>query len=192
LPIGEGFDEVLSAAKAGADWAWKEIYLDLSGPITGYLASRGATEPEDLAGETFLHMARAIHSFQGNEGSFRSWVFVIAHRRMIDARRSASRTVVSQSATEIEAKGGNVEEEAVDQLTTAELVRALEVLTDEQREVLALRVIADLSLQETADVMEKTVGAVKGLQRRALESLRKHLDADGVSKSDSSTITEMK
>jgi RNA polymerase sigma-70 factor (ECF subfamily) len=192
LPLGESFDEVLSAAKRGADWAWEELYLGLAGPITGYLASRGAAEPEDLAGETFLHVARAIHSFQGDEGSFRSWVFVIAHRRMIDSRRTASRRVATHPGRDIETTGGNVEEEAIDHLTTAELVRALEVLTDDQREVLALRMIADLSLDETAEVMEKTIGAVKALQRRALETLRNHLESDGVSKTGPTTITDMR
>lgn len=192
MSVGERFDEVLSAAKEGADWAWTELYFDLAGPIIGYLASRGAAEPEDLAGETFLHVARAIPSFQGDEGSFRSWVFVIAHRRMIDARRTASRTVPTRPDLEIEAKDGNVEEEAIDRLATAELVRTLEVLTDDQREVLALRTIADLSLEQTAEVMKKTIGAVKGLQRRALETLRDHLEAEGVSKTGPTTITNTK
>ncbi|HEU4894314.1 MAG TPA: sigma factor-like helix-turn-helix DNA-binding protein, partial [Acidimicrobiia bacterium] len=54
-------------------------------------------------------------------------------------------------------------------------------LTDEQQQVLSLRVVADLSLEETARVMGKRVGAVKALQRRALATVRGRLSEDGVS-----------
>ncbi len=187
--MSDPFESVLDAAKAGADWAWERLFLDLAGPIRGYFASRGAPDPEDLTSETFLHLARGIHSFEGDAGSFRSWAFVIAHRRMIDARRSASRNVVTvPKAQSEEPSGGDVEEEALRQLSTAETIKALRVLTDEQREVLVLRVIADLSLDETAKVVGKSVGAVKAMQRRALETLRKKLGEE-VSKSRNSTIT---
>ena len=187
------FAELLAAAKAGDDWAWERIFKDLVGPLTGYFASRGAPDPEDLASETFLHVARSIHSFRGDEASFRSWVFVIAHRRMIDRRRSDSRTVGGVALDRGKhPEGGDVEEEAMASLGTADLVRGLQILTDEQREVLALRVIADLTLEETAVVVDRSVGAVKGLQRRALDNLRRQLDLEAVSNEPVSAITEMK
>ncbi|HSM43925.1 MAG TPA: sigma factor, partial [Acidimicrobiia bacterium] len=74
----EAFASVLVAAKSGADWAWSSIFKELFAPVTGYLASRGAAEPEDTASEVFLKVARGIHDFDGDEDSFRSWVFVIA------------------------------------------------------------------------------------------------------------------
>ena len=60
--------------------------------MTGYLASRGAHELEDLAAETFLQVARNIQNFEGGEEAFRSWVFVISHRRLIDVRRKRGRS----------------------------------------------------------------------------------------------------
>lgn len=192
MGAGEGFPGLLAAAKTGAEWAWEQLYRDLAGPVTGYFASRGAPDPEDLTGETFLQVARGIHSFEGHEGSFRSWVFVIAHRRMIDARRVAGRSVAVEPIDALEARGGNVEEEAMVRLGTAELVRGLRVLTDEQREVLALRVMADLTLEETANVVGKTVGAVKALQHRALAVLRRNLEPEGVSQFAPPSITEMR
>ena len=185
----DDFPQLLNAAKEGADWAWERLYDDLARPLTGYFASRGAPEPEDLTAETFLHLARGIHSFDGNEQSMRSWAFVIAHRRMIDARRAASRRVAEVSELAWEPSGGNVEDDAMTRLSTAEIVRALEVLTDEQRDVIALRVIADLSLEETAQIVDKTRGAVKALQHRALETLRASLQ--GVSNSDGRAITDV-
>ncbi|MFZ0013023.1 MAG: sigma-70 family RNA polymerase sigma factor, partial [Acidimicrobiia bacterium] len=137
----------------------------------------------DQAAETLLQVARNIASFEGDEDSFRSWVFVIAHRRMIDARRSKGRRP-DTTELDVERGGGtgNVEDEALEQITTRETVAALEILTGEQREVIILRVLADLSLQQTADVMGKRVGSIKALQRRALANLRLHFESLGVSR----------
>lgn len=182
MTFGEAFPDLLAAAKTGADWAWEKLYRELAGPVTGYLAGRGALDPEDLAGETFLQVARNIHAFVGSEGSFRSWVFVIAHRRLIDARRSANWRPEIASDIDTDPPGGDVESEAIERLVTAELVTAFEVLTDDQREVLALRVIANLTLEETAQVVGKNVGAVKQLQRRALAGIRRSFDVEEVTK----------
>ena len=179
----DSFENVLRAAKEGAEWAWTRLYRDLAGPITGYLASRGAPEPEDLAGETFLRIARNVQTFEGSEASFRSWVFVIAHRRLIDARRAAGRRAeVTSLDALVDPVGGDAEGEAVDQLVTEEIRRAFGLLTDEQGDVLSLRVIANLTVEETANVMGKRIGAVKALQRRGLLALRRMLDVEGVSK----------
>jgi len=176
---GSEFPETLEAAKEGLDWAWRNIYRGLVGPITGYLASRGAVDPDDLAAEVFLQVARDIGRFEGDEPSFRSWVFVIAHRRLIDARRAASRRPVTTQSTDRlsnDSIGGDVEEEAIEQLAVAQMRELFDTLTDAQRDVLALRVIADLTLEETAKVVGKRVGAVKALQRRGLFAIKDQLE----------------
>jgi RNA polymerase sigma-70 factor (ECF subfamily) len=180
---GRGFESVLAAAKRGEDAAWATIYEDLSGPVTGYLRTRGAVDADDLASETFLHVARNIHSFVGDEGSFRSfrsWVFVIAHRRLQDARRMAARRPRLAFADEVDSPrvGGDVEDEAIGALSSAWVEEVLGSLTEGQQDVLALRVVADLSLEETARVLDKRVGAVKAMQRRALNEVRSMI-ADG-------------
>ena len=182
MPLGPSFEATLGAAKEGAEWAWAALYRDLAGPVTGYLASRGAREPEDLASETFLQVARNVQGFDGNEAAFRSWVFVIAHRRLIDSRRAQGRrpAMVPLTTHEREHSGGNVEDEALDALVTDELQAALEELSETQRDVLALRIIGHLTLEETADVVGKRVGAVKAAQRRGLLALREHLDLERV------------
>jgi RNA polymerase sigma-70 factor (ECF subfamily) len=167
------FGEQLDAARRGEDWAWHHLYTKLIGPITGYLTSRGARHPDDLASETFLHVARNIEQFEGDEESFRSWVFVIAHRRLIDARRTANRRPKIADRAEEDPEGGNVEQEAIDRLGNTSVQALLDQLTEDQREVLALRVVADLSLKETAQVTGRDVGAVKALQRRAIHRLQR-------------------
>ncbi|MGD2042078.1 MAG: sigma-70 family RNA polymerase sigma factor [Acidimicrobiia bacterium] len=181
-PHEQKFESILEAARAGADWAWADLYRELAGPVTGYLRSRGAREPEDLTSEVFLSAARAIHGFAGDSASFRSWIFVIAHRRLIDERRYHGRR---PDLTELPdddgfGEGGNVETEAIDQLVTEELRLAFDDLTDGQRDVLALRIIAGLTLEQTAEVLGKRTGAIKALQRRALEALRVVFDRENV------------
>lgn len=170
----------LDRARSGDDEAWASIYRDLAGPITGYLAGRGVTEAEDLAGEVFLQIARDIHTFEGDDSSFRSWVFVIAHRRAIDWRRSAGRRPPTVDQPLPDLTGGDVEDEAMELVDTRGLEHLLDVLSEDQREVIALRVIADLSLEETARVVRKSVGAVKALQHRALRAMRKEIEQGGV------------
>lgn len=185
-PDGSGdsdFATVLDAAKDGQEWAWQLLFERVAGPVTGYLTGRGSPDPEDTAGETLLQVARNINGFEGDEDSFRSWVFVIAHRRMIDARRASSRRPVIGSLEKAgdQRAASETEDEALASLLSPEMTDALAALTDTQREVLLLRTVADLSLEDVAQILGKRVGAIKGLQRRGLTALRDHLEHRGVS-----------
>lgn len=175
--------DLIEDAKRGSESAWEQIYSTLAGPVTGYLRSRGAADPDDLCSEVFFQVARDIHRFDGNADKFRSWVFVIAHRRLIDARRASKRRpeIVDEAVSAIDVEGGDVEEEVMASLGDAWASRVLQALTEEQQEVLTLRIVADLSLEETGAVMGKRVGAVKALQRRALMAARRHLGGGAVS-----------
>lgn len=173
-----GYDSRVEAAKDGAEWAWAAIYEELSGPVTGYLRSRGAADPEDLSSEVFLQVARDIHRFDGNETKFRSWVFVIAHRRLIDDRRSHARRPdeIDNLPDDLDLAGGDVEEEVMAHLSDAKMHEIFETLTEDQRQVLILRIIGDLTLEETALVLQKRVSAIKALQRRALGAVKASIE----------------
>jgi RNA polymerase sigma-70 factor (ECF subfamily) len=182
MPSDRPFDEVLSAAKQGDEWAWEHIYRSISGRLVGYLTFRGAPDPEDQASETLLQVARNISSFDGDEKSFRSWVFVIAHRRLIDSRRSAGRRPDTTNLDiDHPVPTGDVEEEALDRIAVVEIAHLLQRLTEDQRDVIVLRLLVDLSLEQTAEVLGKKIGSIKALQRRAIASLRQHFESTGVS-----------
>lgn len=170
--------DLIEAAKNGVESAWAAIYAELAGPVTGYLRSRGARDPEDLSSEVFYQVARDIHSFDGDGSNFRSWVFVIAHRRLIDARRAAGRRpkIVDEPISADQVTTEDVEAQVISELSTAQVRAIFEQLTDDQKSVLSLRIIGDLTLEETASVMGKRVGAIKALQRRALAAVKTHLE----------------
>ncbi len=174
--LGDRFDDVLHAARRGDDAAWAEVYRDLAGPILGYLRAQRAPDPEDVLGETMLQVVRDISRFEGDEDGFRSWVFTIAHRRLLDARRRRQRKPADASEGEVlEAALPPVEgaePAALAELGLEEVLRQLDRVTDEQREVLLLRLVADLDVAQTAEVTGRTTDAVKALTKRGLDRLR--------------------
>lgn len=179
---GETFETVLWAAQAGAGWALERIYEDLAPSVAGYLRLRGADDPQGLTNEVFIGVLRGIAAFVGDEDDLRSWIFTIAHRRVIDDRRR--RSVRPETAPfdpdRDDREAGDVEAEALVGIEDAWVRDVLTVLSDDQRDVILLRVLADLSVQRTAEILGKRPGAVKQLQRRGLLRLRAELDDRGV------------
>jgi RNA polymerase sigma-70 factor (ECF subfamily) len=181
----EEFGGLLEAAKSGADWAWRRLVEAYSPPLLGYVRLRGAVEPEDVLSEVWMAAATGIRRFDGDEPAFRSWLFVIAHRRAIDAGRQAGRRPQPSASTGFDGfasrLAASAESTALEVISSEQLADLLSHLTGDQRTVVALRIIADLSLEETARIVGKRIGAVKALQRRALDALRQRLEHASVS-----------
>lgn len=179
--LDEEFHSVLAAAQTGVEWAWTRLYESVAGKVIGYLRLRGAHEPEDLLGEVFVQVARNIKTFEGTEQGFRSWVFTVAHHRLIDERRYRSRRSTEPSEDIQEsASGGDVEEEALALLGESRVRALLCGLSPDQRDVLLLRVLGDLSVAEIAAALDKTPGAVKALHHRGVTALRAAFSEAGV------------
>jgi RNA polymerase sigma factor (sigma-70 family) len=175
-----GFAARLAAAREGDASAWAELYHGVAPMLLGYLRAQRSSDPEDVAGEVLLEVVRDLHRFAGDERGFRSWVLAIAHHRMLDARRRVQRRpATSLPAEELEphAADDDPEAETLANLGFAELAPALATLTEDQRAVLLLRVVGDLSIAEVAEVLGKRTGAIKQLQRRAADAMRRSLDA---------------
>lgn len=182
--IGPDFDSVLRAAQSGAPWALERLYQVFSPAVLGYLRIQGAADPEDLSNEVFLGVFQRIGAFAGDEDRFRSWVFTIAHSRLIDDRRRASRRPHTvQDATEfpVDRPGGDAEADALARLSSRRVQALCEELVADQRDVLLLRLMAGLTVEAIAESLGKSEGAVKALQRRGLANLRKVLERDPVS-----------
>ena len=179
--FGQGFERILADARRGDESAWTSLYLDLAPVVTGYLAGQRCPSPEDVTSEVLLQVVRDLHRFDGDEAAFRSWVFTIAHHRLIDARRHATARPaepVEDQVLERHAPTERFEDAALGNLGIGELEHLLVATTDEQRDVLLLRYVADLSLHEAAVVLGKEYNAVKALHRRAMDALRAHVASD--------------
>jgi len=178
----ERFNWLLGAARQGDEDAWQELYRDLAPVVLGYLRANGAPDPEDVLSEVFLQVARDITRFEGDEPGFRSWVFTITHHRLIDARRHSARRPVELTPEPPEPadQADDAAEEALARIGVEEVARLLEALSEEQRAVLLLRVLADMSIEDVARAVGKRPGAVKALQRRGLAAVRRELTRRGV------------
>jgi RNA polymerase sigma factor (sigma-70 family) len=173
--LGDAFDRTLRGARRGRQRAWDAIYRDLAPPLLGYLRAQRAPDPEDLVGEVFVELVRSLHRFEGDEAGFRSWVFTIAHRRLIDARRASTRRPVELASTEdLEPALPPTDDEPflLERAGTEEVLALLDRLGDDQREVLVLRLVAGFTTREVAEVTGRSTEAVKGLAKRGLARLR--------------------
>jgi RNA polymerase sigma-70 factor (ECF subfamily) len=173
------FESALAAARTGAEWAWAEIYRELSPGVLGYLRARGATDPEDLLGEVFLQAVRDLPRFEGGEDAFRAWVFTITHHRLLDdARRMRRRPRIDPAAAIDErSRGwGDSEEEALASLAEREVAEMIGDLSSDQQSVLLLRILGDLTVEQVGTVIGKRPNAVKALQRRGLASIRRRME----------------
>ena len=180
MRTGLPFDDVLVAAQAGAAWAFEVLYRDLSPAVTGYLRLHGAAEPDDLASETFLGVFTGLGSFRGDEDALRAWVFTIAHRRLLDDwRRRSRRPQVADDPGDLSGHaGGDVEDDVLARLGAEAVQRLCGELPADQRSVLLLRILADLTVEQVAQVLGRSVPSVKALQRRGLRTLREQLERE--------------
>ncbi len=144
--------------------------------VYGYLRACGAPDPEDLTAEVFVGMIRGLPSFDGGPSEFRAWLMTIAYRRLIDARRRQSRRPVDLHEPQtFDGVLSDTPPELAEVAIDPRLIAAFATLTEAQREVLALRFVADLGLKRVATITGRPVGAVKSIQHRALAALRSAL-----------------
>lgn len=150
----------------------------MAGQVASYLRWHRASDPDGLTNDVFAQVHRKLGGFEGDEVGFRSWLFTIAHHRMIDDRRRRSRQPQLQDDAGVDdaAGCGDVEEDAFAVMAHDHVRELVAVLSPDQRDVVLLRVVADLSVDEVARLLHKREGAVKALQHRALATLRRHLD----------------
>lgn len=147
-----------------------EVYETYARGVLSYLRSQGVADPEDVMGEVFLHVTKSLPRFRGDDDQLRRWVFTLAHHRIIDERRRRSRRPLVVE-TDLPERAAPPAPEPAD----PELLAALQQLTDEQREVVLLRFVADLSVEDVARLTSRSPGAVRSLQHRAMAQMTRSL-----------------
>ena len=104
--LGDEFARVMSAAQAGEEWAVARLYRSLQPALLRYLNGREPQDAEDIAAQVWLEVARALTKFEGGEDGFRAYVFTIARRRMLNAKRGRARR--RTDAVPMEALAGTI------------------------------------------------------------------------------------
>lgn len=176
-------DEVL-ARRAGSDLdAFSELYSRYLCRVYGFVRSQTPDEAtaEDLTAQTFFRALSGAKSFSG-DGNYRSWLFRIAHNTIVSwhAHQSKAPVVVEEipEHTDPSPSPASVVLAGEERSLVWRLVSSLPVA---QREVLALRYLEDLTIEEISDVTHRSRGAVRILLHRARNSLRRALDAKELS-----------
>jgi RNA polymerase sigma-70 factor (ECF subfamily) len=151
------------------------LYEEYYDRIVRYIFVRisDQTEAEDLAGEVFLKALKSLNSYRGRGEQMHVWLFKIARNTVVDhVRKMSKRKTVALGELEISDEL-SVEETVETKLQVERLSKALRQLTPSQREVIGLRFFAGLSSAEVGEILGKSGGAVREMQRAAIEKLRK-------------------
>jgi RNA polymerase sigma-70 factor (ECF subfamily) len=175
------FDEILAAAREGAKWAIALFWQELHPPLLRFLRGLDATVADDVEAETWLAAARDLASFRGDQKQFRAWMFTIARNRLIDWRRREARR---RSVAVTPGFLGDHPADDDPAITAVDVLRAdaavalvRECLPRDQAEVILLRVLGGLDVDEVAAIVGKRPGNVRVLQHRGLRRLAEHLAA---------------
>jgi RNA polymerase sigma-70 factor (ECF subfamily) len=169
----------------GDEIAFARLWRDNQPPLLRYLRVVSGDNPEDVASEVWLEVARALGRFRGGEGEFRAWLFTLARRRVIDQRRYQARrpVVLTGDPDDLDRRAGDdTAATALEKLSTDAALELISTLPREQAEIIVLRVIACLEVAQVAELVGKKPGAVRVAAHRGLRTLATRLSAmtDGV------------
>ena len=181
-PQNEVSDLVLRAQE-GDQSSFALLYERFFDQIFRYVSFKtgSPTEAEDITGEVFVRMIESIHRFKWQGHPFSSWLFRIAHNLIVDYFRKKGK----KALVPLEGSADNLQSDQVDvdrridlELAMDEIRRAMEGLTELQREVISMRFAGGLSVAETARAIGKKDNAIKALQHAGLKKLRMTLAAE--------------
>jgi RNA polymerase sigma-70 factor (ECF subfamily) len=166
-------DQVV-AAQRGDSAALSAVYRAFAPTVTGFLRAKGVSDAEGTTSEVFLAVLPRLAGLTGGRDGLRTLIFSVAHARMVDAQRAHARRGVTESYDPARDPrvSESAEDDALDALATEQVCELLAELPTAQRDALALRVVADLSINEIATITGRSDGAVKQLMHRGLVRLR--------------------
>jgi RNA polymerase sigma-70 factor (ECF subfamily) len=153
------------------------LYEEYYDRIVRYTFSRigDRTEAEDLAGDVFLKALESVGGYEERGIPMHAWLFKIAHNRVVDyLRKAAKRKTVPIDTIQVAADMDPVDI-AEKNIEFERVTKAMEQLTPDQREVVGLRFFGGFTSKETGSILDKNDGAVREMQRAAIEKLRKEL-----------------
>ena len=171
--------ELLDRARGGDGEAWSQIVRELGPRVQGYARGKGIVDAEDVVQDVFVAAAQGIGDFVGEWQAFRSWIFSIAYRQIVNRYRSPTRHHRELPRVLVDEYHVSPDQAVVITQMASEAVAALDVLSEIERDVVLLRVIAGLETAEVAKTVGRREGNVRVIQSRALSKVRAELEGHG-------------
>jgi len=171
---------IQDAVKEGDSSAFGKLYDHYQPMIYRFVLVKVGRreEAEDITHQVFLQAWQNIRTYRHRGYPFGSWLYRIARNQVIDHYRSR-KDDVSLEAADLEDVSRQVSQPDVSlRMDMERVMAAIYYLKPEYQDAIIFRFIEDLSIRETADAMHKTEGAVKLIQHRAIEELKKKIDLD--------------
>lgn len=176
--IAKGESQLIQRAKEGEKQAFGALY-DHYGPRIyrfAFLKTGTREEAEDITHQVFLKAFESISSYEDMGYPFSSWLYQIARNRITDFYRTAKHDISLENADpEYFIGTASVSDMLETKMEVGKVTEALKSLKPEHQDVVIMRFVEELSLKETAEVLQKSVGAVKLIQHRAVQELRNAL-----------------
>jgi len=178
------FEGTLAAAQARDEQALRVLFVTHHPRLLRFLRALEPRAADDLAGDVWLAVARHLAGFEGDEAAFRAWLFTIARNRLADHRRRSSRRPgIVPLSRDAEPTAADTAEDLVERASADEAVaRICALLPSDQAEVVLLRVVAGLAVEDVAELTGRSPGSVRVIQHRALKRLARLLPTRAVTR----------
>ena len=192
---GVDFGDALAAAQAGEEVGFADLYREFAPGVLGFLRGRVPREAEDVAASVWLDVAQSIGRFVGDEKGFRAWLFTIVRRRMLNEFRRQGRDHSSPHDPAIMPIPVSTDSPEGDVIALFETEEALaligSVLPPLQADVVLMRVVSGLPVDEIAEVLDLAPGHIRVLSHRGLKTLAEHFSREAVTHGPGPGISEV-
>ncbi len=173
---------LIRLAQRGDTQAFAELYRAYADNIYRYIYFRVYAAPvaEDLTADVFMKALEGLPGYQDRTTPFLGWLYRIAHARLIDHYRRSRYAGQHEDIDAVEIGATqDLDAPLMAEHQSEHMRAALRALTDEQQQVIILRFVDGHSIEETAELLGKTEGAIKTMQHRALQALGRALQRQG-------------
>jgi RNA polymerase sigma-70 factor (ECF subfamily) len=174
-------EAAVEAARGGDEMAFALLWRENNSRLTKFVQARtykSDLDFEEIVSEVWMNVAKDVRKFKGDYSGFTAWVYSIARNRIVDASRKRDRTIRPQEeldeATWVPSNQ-NVEKDFEADANVKRIIDEINKLPAAQAEVLMLRVVSDLSVEEVAKIVKKNANSVRVLAHRGMTTLKESL-----------------
>ncbi len=174
---------LIRAAQRGDEQAFGELYNAYVHDIYRYILYRvgNSDTAQDLTAEVFLRVVEGLIRYQDRQIPLLAWLYRIAHARVIDYYRHTRRTGEPDDIDAVELSADDdLDSDLMLTFHQQKIHDAIRKLPSDQQQVILLRFIEGYNIQKTAEMLGKSQGAVKMIQRRALQAMNLELSRQGI------------